>query len=230
MGGVAPQTSRPLPWSLRGGSRSSSPPPSSPRVCLCSPTIWFSIEPTKVILFFSFNSVDHWFIMKGDNSGTNIGKTRTEQHMEKGHEASTFSMSNSFSPHLHVFTTPKALQTPSLWVFMEASLCRREKAMAPHSGTFAWQIPWTEEPGRLQSMGSLRVRHDWVTSLSLSTFMHWRRKWQPTPVFLPGESHGQRSLVGCSPWGRTELDTTEATWRWRHYVDTIDHITDQQPK
>ena len=41
--------------------------------------------------------------------------------------------------------------------------------------------------------------------------MHWRRKWQPTPVFLPGESHGQRSLVGCSPWGRTELDTTEAT-------------------
>ena len=57
------------------------------------------------------------------------------------------------------------------------------------------------------------VRHDWVTSLSLSTFMHWRRKWQPTPVFLPGESQGQRSLVGCSPWGRTELDTTEAIWQ-----------------
>ena len=52
-----------------------------------------------------------------------------------------------------------------------------------------------------------------MTSLSLSTFMHWRRKWQPTPVFLPGESHGQRSLVGCSPWGGTESDTTEATWQ-----------------
>ena len=50
---------------------------------------------------------------------------------------------------------------------------------------FAWKIPWTEEPGRLQSMGSLRVGHDWATSLSLFTFMHWRRKWQPTPVFLP---------------------------------------------
>ena len=50
------------------------------------------------------------------------------------------------------------------------------------------KIPWMEEPRRLQSMGSLRVRHDWVTSLSLFTFMHWRRKWQPTPVFLPGES------------------------------------------
>ena len=86
-----------------------------------------------------------------------------------------------------------------------------EKAMAPHSSTLAWKIPWTEEPGRLQSMGSLRVGLDWATSLSLFTLMHWRRKWQPTPVFLPGESQGQGSLVGCRLWGRTESDTTEAT-------------------
>ena len=86
-----------------------------------------------------------------------------------------------------------------------------EKAMATHSSTLAWKIPWTEEPGRLQSMGSLRVRHNGATSLSLFTFMHWRRKWQPTPVFLPREFQGQRSLVGCRLWGRTELDTTEAT-------------------
>ena len=72
-----------------------------------------------------------------------------------------------------------------------------EKAMAPHSSTLAWKIPWMEEPGRLQSMGSLRVRHDWKTSLSLFPFMHWRRKWQPIPVFLPGESQGWGSLVGC---------------------------------
>ena len=57
------------------------------------------------------------------------------------------------------------------------------KAMAPHSSTLAWKIPWLEESGRLQSMGSLRVGHDWATSLWLFTFMHWRRKWQPTPVF-----------------------------------------------
>ena len=69
--------------------------------------------------------------------------------------------------------------------------------MAPHSSTLAWKIPWTEDPGRLQSMGSLRVGNDWATSLSLSTFMHWRRKWQPTPLFLPGESQGQRSLVAA---------------------------------
>ena len=68
--------------------------------------------------------------------------------------------------------------------------------MAPHSSTLAWKIPWMEEPGRLQSMGSLRVGHNWETSLSLFTFMHWRRKWQPTPVFLPGESQGPGSLVG----------------------------------
>ena len=83
--------------------------------------------------------------------------------------------------------------------------------MAPHSSTLAWKIPWTEEPGGLQSMGSLGVGHDWATSLLLVTFMHWRRKRQHTPVFLPGESQGQRSLVGCHLWGRTESDTTEAT-------------------
>ena len=69
-----------------------------------------------------------------------------------------------------------------------------EKAMAPHASTLAWKIPWMEEPGGLQSMGSLRVGHDWATSLSLFTFKHWRRKWQPTPVFLPGGSQGWGSV------------------------------------
>ena len=85
------------------------------------------------------------------------------------------------------------------------------KAMAAHSSALAWKIPGTEEPGGLQSMGSRRVGHDGATSLSLLTFMHWRRKWQPTPVFLPGESQGRGSLVSCHLWGRTESDTTEAT-------------------
>ena len=86
-----------------------------------------------------------------------------------------------------------------------------EKAMAPHSSTLAWRIPWTEEPDWLWSMGLLRVGHDWENSLSLFTFMHWRRKWQLTPVFLPGESQGQRSLLDCRLWGRTESDTTDVT-------------------
>ena len=86
-----------------------------------------------------------------------------------------------------------------------------EKEIATHSSVLAWRIPGTEESGGLQSMGSLRVGHDWATPLSLFTFMRWRRKWQPTPVFLPGESHGQGSLVGCCLWGLTEPNTTEAT-------------------
>ena len=83
--------------------------------------------------------------------------------------------------------------------------------MASHSSTVAQKISWTEEPGRLQSTGSLLVRHNSATSLSLFTFMHWRRKWQPTPVFLPGESQGRGCLVGCCLWGHTESDMTEAT-------------------
>ena len=51
--------------------------------------------------------------------------------------------------------------------------------MAPHSSTLAWKIPWKEEPGRLQSMGSPKVGHDWATSLSLFTFMYWRGNGNP---------------------------------------------------
>ena len=103
--------------------------------------------------------------------------------------------------------------------------------MAPHSNTLAWKIPWMEEPGRLQSMGSLRVGHDWAASLSLFTFMHWRRKWQPTPVFLPGESQERGSLVGCHLWGHTESDTTEVTQQQQQlftYTMTMLHIYQTQ--
>ena len=79
----------------------------------------------------------------------------------------------------------------SYWVPSNVS---SEKTMATHSSTLAWKIPCMKEPGSLQSMGSWKVRHDWVTSLSLFTFMHWRRKWQPIPVFFPEESQKQGSL------------------------------------
>ena len=85
--------------------------------------------------------------------------------------------------------------------------------LVTHSSTLAWKIPWAEEPGRLQSMGSRKVGRDWATSLSLFTSMHWRRKWQPTPVFLPGKFHGQKSLVGYSPWGRK----VQLRLKWRRY-------------
>ena len=112
--------------------------------------------------------------------------------------------SQNFSRFQAPFDSPLSLQYTS-------SSPKMERAMATHSSTLAWKIPWTEEPGRLQSMGSIRVRHNWATSLSLFTFMHWRRQRQPTPVFLPGESQGRGSLVGCRLWGCTESDTTEVT-------------------
>ena len=102
-------------------------------------------------------------------------------------------------------------------------------AMAPHSSTLAWEISWMEELGRLQSMGSWRVGHDWVTSLSLFTFMHWRRKWQPTPVFLPGESQewdpgGLRSMGShrvrhdwsdlAAAWTAAHQDSLSFTISW----------------
>ena len=71
-----------------------------------------------------------------------------------------------------------------------------EKEMANHLSTIAWKIPWTEGPGRLQSMGSQRVGHDWATSLF-------------SPVLLPGNSHRWKSLVGYSPWRGQESDMTE---------------------
>ena len=83
--------------------------------------------------------------------------------------------------------------------------------MATHPSVLVWRIPGMGEPGGLPSLGLHRVGHDWVTSLPLFTFVHWRRKWQPTPVFLSGESQGRGSLMGCRLWGRTESDTTEVT-------------------
>ena len=84
--------------------------------------------------------------------------------------------------------------------------------MAPHSSTLAWKMPWTKEPGRLQPMGSTRP------SDFTFTFLHWRRKWQPTSVFLPGESQGWGSLLGFRLRGRTELETTDATQQQQHAV------------
>ena len=70
---------------------------------------------------------------------------------------------------------------------------------------------WTGKPGVLQPMGSQRVGQEWVNWIDFQSLSPgwWRGQWQPTPVLLPGESHGRRSLVGCSPWGLEESDTTE---------------------
>ena len=83
--------------------------------------------------------------------------------------------------------------------------------MAPHSSTLAWKNPmdrgawWAAVRGVAES----RTR---LSDFPFTFHFHaWEKKWQPTTVFLPGESQGGGRLVGCCLWGRTELDTTEAT-------------------
>ena len=126
----------------------------------------------------------------------------------------------------------------------------REKEMATHSSILACRIPWTEEPGGLQSMGSQRVGHDWCNLAAAAVGfpggsggkdclamqdpwvgkIPWRRKWHPTPGILPVEFHGQRSLAGCSPGGCEESGITEqlslTQWAmdWFTYDRYIQHI------
>ena len=154
-------------------------------------------------------SVGRWYRW-GDRSTSEGTSTTGDRVRNKRNTVGSAKKDNIFIYHRLL---PEA-NLPIFFVEKPLSLlgiCYLEKVMAPHSSTLAWKIPWMEEPSRLQPMGLWRVGHDWATLLSLFTFMHWRRKWQPTPVFLPGESQGQESLVSCHLWGRTESDTTDAT-------------------
>ena len=88
----------------------------------------------------------------------------------------------------------------SYWV-LHVYIYSFEEGNGTPSSTLAWKIPWTKKPGGLRSMGSLRVGHDWATSLSLFTCMHWRRQWQPTPVFLPWRIPGTGEPGGLPSMG-----------------------------
>ena len=97
-----------------------------------------------------------------------------------------------------------------IYIYVCVCVCVSEKAMATHSSTLAWKIPWTEEPGRLRSTGSLSQ-----TGLSDFTFtFHFHALEQEMATHssvLAWRIPGTGSLVGCCLWGHTESDTTEAT-------------------
>ena len=100
--------------------------------------------------------------------------------------------------------------------------------MAPHSSTLAWKIPWMEEPGRLQSIGSQRVGHDWATSLSLFIVMHWRGKTATHSSVLAWRI--LRTAEDGRAWwaavyGVAESDTTEATQKQQHTSYSIDRMS-----
>ena len=83
--------------------------------------------------------------------------------------------------------------------------------MAPHSSTFAWKIPWMEEPGRLQSMGSLESDTAKRLHFHFSLSCTGEGNGNPLQCSWPGESQGRGSMLGYRLWGRTESDMTEAT-------------------
>ena len=88
--------------------------------------------------------------------------------------------------------------------------CLQEKAMAPHSSTLAWRLPWTEEPGRLQSMGLLRVGHYFTFTFTFH-FYALEKEMATHSSVLAWRIPGMGNLMGCHLWGLTESDTTEVT-------------------
>ena len=120
---------------------------------------------------------------------------------------------------LHVAFLTGTVSKAIIGGYLQFVMISWEKAMAPHSSTLAWKIPWTEEPGRLQAMGSLRVRHDWASSLSHFTFMHWRRKrqthssvlaWRIPGTGEPGRLPSMRSHRVGHDW--SDLAAAAAVW------------------
>ena len=104
-------------------------------------------------------------VVKASSLNSNLIKAEKQPHIESALESSR--QLEERVPMSWGRSRPGDWRThPSLMLKTSGA----EKAMAPHSSTLAWKIPWTEKPGGLQSMGSLRVRHDWTTSLSIFTF------------------------------------------------------------
>ena len=122
----------------------------------------------------------------------------------------------SIFPSIRVFSNESALRIrwPKYWSFSFSISPSNQ-----YSGLISSRMDWLDLLAVQGTLKSLFQNHSSKASvLQCSAFFivhlsypHWRRKWQPTPVFLPGESHGQRSLVGCHLWGFTESNTTEAT-------------------
>ena len=140
------------------------------------------------------------------------------------------SSSSLFSPFILFFLNDisslllsPSPQHPHKTYFLYPMANNLEKEMAPQSSTLAYKIPWMEEPGRLQSMGSPRVEHDWAISLSLFTFMHWRRKWQPIPVFLPEESKREWAPIYgvAQSWTRLKRLGCSSSSMANNYTNTL---------
>ena len=114
----------------------------------------------------------------------------------------------SIFPSIRVFSNESVLliKWPKYWNFSFSISPSNE-----YSGLISFRMDWPDLLAVQGTLKSLLQCHSSKASILQHSAFFSRRKWQPTPVFLPGESQGRRSLVGCRLWGRTELDTTEVT-------------------
>ena len=112
----------------------------------------------------------------------------------------------SVFPSIRVFSNESALHIrwPKYWSFSFSISPSNE-----HSGLICSRMDWLDLLAVQGTLKSLLQHHGSKASILWRSAFFWRRQWHPTPVLLPGESHGWRSLVGCSPWGRYESDMTE---------------------
>ena len=155
---------------------------------LYSELVWQLCEGNKISLVMLVRNAWASLVAQWLRICPPMQKTRFDSWSGKIHMPQSNYLACALEPSSHNYPTPVLLPGKS----------HGRRSLAGCS-------PW----GREESDVTERLQFHF--SLSLFTFMHRRRKWQPTPVFLPGESHGQRSLVGCSPSGRTESDKTEVT-------------------
>ena len=114
----------------------------------------------------------------------------------------------SIFPNIRVFSNYSILliRLPKHWSFRFNISPSNE-----YSGMISFRMDWLDLLAVQGTLQSLRQNHSSKASILQPSAFFIRRKWQPTPVFLPGESQGRRSLLGCRLWGRIESDTTEST-------------------
>ena len=128
---------------------------------------------------------------------------RVGDTIQLSHPLSLFLLPSIF-PSIRVFSNELALHSrwPKYWSF---SIHPSNK----YSGLISFMIDWFDLLVIQGILKSFLQHHNLKASILWCLAFFWKRKWQPTPVFLPGKFHGQRNLVGCSPWDCKESDTTE---------------------
>ena len=142
-----------------------------------------------------YDKIHYKLKKKERNKGRRTKLTKLEMKMERSQQKKKKKKKNVFEPKWWPVVAQRLKPLPAMPETWDQSLGREdplEKEVATHSRILAWRIPWTEEPGGLQSTGSQRVRHDWVTSLSLSIIHSYRSPYMNPMATTKAHSRHQK--------------------------------------